>query len=64
MKNNLHYLIRGGKMTVQQLCDELTSLSHKGLAQAEVNFLNDYEVKSVEQVLIIDEETIELKGME
>lgn len=51
-------------MTVQQLCDELTSLSHNGLAQAEVNFLNDYVVKSVEQVLIIDEETIELKGME
>lgn len=51
-------------MTVQQLCDELTSLSHSGLAQAEVWFVSDYEVKSVESVIIVDEENIELRGQE
>lgn len=51
-------------MTVQQLCDELTALSHKGLAQAKVNFINGYLVEEVEQVLISDEDNIELKGLE
>lgn len=51
-------------MTVQQLCDELTSLAHKGLAQAKVNIIDGYLVTEIEQVIICDEETIELKGMD
>lgn len=51
-------------MTVQELCDELTALSHKGLAQAKVNIIDGYLVEEVEQVIISDEENIELRGLE
>lgn len=51
-------------MTVQQLCDELTALSSKGLAQAKVNIIDGYLVTEIEQVIISDEENIELRGLE
>jgi hypothetical protein len=51
-------------MTVQNLCDELTTLAHTGLAQAEVCFMDGYEVKNVEKVIIIDEQNIQLRGQE
>lgn len=51
-------------MTVQQLCDELTALSHNGLAQAKVNIIDGYLVTEIEQVIVCDEENIELKGIE
>ena len=51
-------------MTVQNLCDELTTLAHTGLAQAEVCFMDGYEAKNVEKVIIIDEQNIQLRGQE
>jgi hypothetical protein len=43
-------------MTVQQLCDELTTLCHEGHAQAEVRHVTGYEVKAITGVEMVGDE--------
>ncbi len=44
------------KMTVQQLCDELTILCHAGYAQAQVRHVTGYEVKAITGVEMVGDE--------
>ena len=44
------------KMTVQQLCDELTLLCHNGYAQAQVRHVTGYEVKAITGVEMCGDE--------
>lgn len=43
-------------MTIQQLCDQLTSLCHEGHAQAQIKIVSGFEVKNVTGIEFIGKE--------